>query len=193
MSREDCEFHMSFEWSKAGDRREKRRRRCQAWHEHVVQVLGAEAEEHWLLRGRRYRAFCVGPWSSGVSNPLLGALLSRSGGLLPVLVLHLLLAGPRYGNEIMAEIEDLTRGGWASNPGAIYPLLSLLESEGLIEGTWEGKRKRHRRFYTLTAEGREELRRLKELIRPGLQGAQQALERLARELYPEEQQGQGAP
>lgn len=183
MSKEEDEFSYTFQWRKGGQGREERRERAQAWQEHLKQVFGAEPEEHWLLRGRRFRAF-MGPWQATGSNPLLGLLLSRSGGLLPVLLLHLLAQGPRYGNELMGEIEELTQGGWVSNPGAIYPLLSLLEAEGLIEGSWETLHKRHRRFYSLTPAGKEELERLKELLHTGLLNALQVLEHIVQEMYP---------
>ena len=183
MSNEEDEFSYTFQWCKGGHSRRERRQRAQAWQEHLKQVFGAEPEEHWLLRGRRFRAF-MGPWRATGSNPLLGLLLSRSGGLLPVLLLHLLAQGPRCGSELMSEIEALTQGGWVSNPGAIYPLLSLLEGEGLIEGSWETPRKRYRRTYTLTPAGREELERLKEFLHTGLLNALQVLEHIVAEMYP---------
>ncbi len=183
MQQEPCQ------WRKRREGRAQHRERARAWHEHVRQVLGAEPGEHWFLRGRRYRACCMGAPELGGANPLLGLLLSRGGGLLPVFVLHLLAQGPRYGNEIMSEIEAQTEGGWVSNPGAVYPLLSLFEAEGLVEGSWEVPHKRHRRFYSLTAEGRDELRALKELVRPGLEDALRILGQIVQELYGEEGEG----
>jgi PadR family transcriptional regulator PadR len=182
VSREEDDFSYTLEWRKAGQGRKERRERAKAWQAHLKQVFGAEPEKHWLLRGRRFRAF-MGPWRATGSNPLLGLLLSRGGGLLPVLLLHLLAQGPRYGNELMGEIEELTRGGWVSNPGAIYPLLSLLEAEGLIEGSWETPHKRRRRFYSLTPAGKKELERLKGFLHTGLLNTLQVLEHIVEEMY----------
>ena len=180
--KEEDGFSFNFHWEKRGEKRE----RAEAWRDHLKRVFGVEPEEHWFLRGRRYRGFWEGPLQQAGSNPFLGLLLSRGGGLLPVLVLHLLAQGPRYGNEIMSEIEEQTQGGWASNPGAIYPLLALLENEGLIEGSWEAPQKRHRRFYTLTPQGEQELGRLKELLHGGLLNTLQVLKHIVEELYPPE-------
>lgn len=173
-------------WHEYEEHRARRRERAEAWREHLRERFGIEPEEHWFLGGRRFRACCCAPWEMQGPNPLVGLLLSRGGGLLPVYVLHLLAGGPRYGNEIMRELEERTEGGWVSNPGAIYPLLSMLEAEGVVEGSWETPHKRHRRFYHLTPLGQAQLQQLKELVRPGLVGALHTLERLVEELCPED-------
>lgn len=104
-------------------------------------------------------------------NPFVADLMSKGGGLLSLLVLHLLSEQPRYGNDIMREIEERTGGHWGSNPGAIYPLLSAMEESGLADGHWEDPDKRTRRIYKLTDNGRKELERLKEIMRPKLEEA----------------------
>ena len=93
-------------------------------------------------------------------NPFVAIVMSKGGGLLSLYVLHLLAEKPRYGNDIMREIEERTRGRWGANPGAIYPMLTLMEERGLVEGAWEDPQKRTRRIYSLTIAGREELERL---------------------------------
>jgi DNA-binding PadR family transcriptional regulator len=98
-------------------------------------------------------------------------VLSKGGGLLSLYVLHLLAEKPRYGNDIMREIEERTRGRWGSNPGAVYPLLAAMEERDLVQGTWEDPQKRTRRIYSLTPAGLEELERLKEVMRPKLEEA----------------------
>jgi DNA-binding PadR family transcriptional regulator len=118
-------------------------------------------------------------------NPFVGLVLSKGGGLLPLYVLHLLSRQPRYGNDIMRELEERSRGTWASNPGAIYPLLRLLERHGLLRGEWEDADKRTRRIYQLTEKGRREYEELKEMMQYGLQEALAVLQKLYDELYPE--------
>jgi DNA-binding PadR family transcriptional regulator len=48
-------------------------------------------------------------------------------------ILALLREGPLNGYQIMSEIEERSRGAWRPSPGAVYPALSQLADEGLIE------------------------------------------------------------
>jgi PadR family transcriptional regulator PadR len=157
------------------------------WREYLQQCLGQPPEQHWFFGGRRLMQWICGPGSPQTINPFVGLLLSKGGGLLPLYVLHLLAEQPRYGNDIMREIETRTNGRWSSNPGAIYPLLTFMESQGLVEGEWEQPLKRTRRFYRITERGRNELYRLKEVLRPGLEDALAALRRLLEDLYPSQE------
>jgi DNA-binding PadR family transcriptional regulator len=101
------------------------------------------------------------------------------------LVLHLLAQQARYGNEIMTELETRTEGRWLANPGAVYPLLDLLEQQGLVTGEWEDPQKRTRRFYRLTTTGQAELEQLKEVMRPKLEEVIVILGKLLANLYAE--------
>lgn len=65
-------------------------------------------------------------------------------------VLLLLADEPMHGYQLMQTIAQRTGGRWAPSPGAIYPTLSQLEDEGLIETSKEGGRK----LAGLTDEGR---------------------------------------
>ena len=107
--------------------------------------------------------------------------MSKGGGLLSLYVLHLLAEQPRYGNDIMRQIEVRTRGRWNANPGAIYPLLDSMEEQGLVAGVWEDPKKRTRRVYSLTPVGREELFRISQVIRPKLHEAIEVLSGLFEE------------
>jgi DNA-binding PadR family transcriptional regulator len=117
-------------------------------------------------------------------NPFVGLVLSKGGGLLPLYVLHLLSREPRYGNDIMKELERRSGGTWASNPGAVYPLLRMLERHGLLTGAWEDTDKRTRRIYRLTKQGRREYRELLQMMEPGLKEALRVMQSLYQELYP---------
>jgi DNA-binding PadR family transcriptional regulator len=134
-----------------------------AWRDYFKKAMGNWPEEHWIFGGRRFS-----PWHQGIDNfnPFVASLLSKGGGLLPLYVLHLVSQKPRYGNEIMDILAERTGGQWVSNPGAIYPLLTLLEREGFIAGQWEDPQKRTVRVYTLTATGKEELDRVKGIMSP---------------------------
>jgi PadR family transcriptional regulator PadR len=154
-----------------------------AWRDHFANFLGTPPEEHWLFGGRRFKPWTTGKWGSpGRFNPFVADLMSKGGGLLPLLVLYLLAEKPRYGNDIMREIEERTKGHGGPNPGAIYPLLTLMEDGGLITGYWEDPNKRTRRIYRLTDDGKQDLERLKEVMRPKLEEAINILRDLSDEL-----------
>lgn len=137
----------------------------QAWREYFHGQFGTLPEQHWIFGGRRFS-----PWHQGVAvfNPFVASLLSRGGGLLPLIILNLVSQQPRYGNELMDLLADLTRGQWVSNPGAIYPLLSDLENLGFIEGKWEDPDKRTMRMYTITPAGEAEVERIGTIVLPKL-------------------------
>jgi PadR family transcriptional regulator, regulatory protein PadR len=147
----------------------------EAWREFFHQTFGTWPEAHWIFGGRRFS-----PWHQGMDtfNPFVATLLSKGGGLLPLYVLHLIAQQPRYGNEIMELLAERTNGQWVSNPGAIYPLLALLEKEGFIEGKWEDPEKRTIRIYTITTNGQAEVARIEMIVRPKLVETVQVLQEL---------------
>jgi PadR family transcriptional regulator PadR len=153
------------------------------WRRFFAEFLGVAPEKHWLFSGRRFKPWLSGSWGPpGLFNPFVAMVLSKGGGLLSLYVLHLLAEKPRYGNDIMREIEERTQGRWGSNPGAIYPLLTVMEERGLVEGAWEDPQKRTRRIYSLTPAGHQELERLKEVMRPKLEEAIRILRDLCQDL-----------
>ncbi|MCD4686862.1 MAG: PadR family transcriptional regulator [Anaerolineae bacterium] len=153
------------------------------WRAAFEQFLGQPPEDHWMFGGRRFR-----PWQMGeaIFNPFVAMVLSKGGGLLPLYVLHLVAEEPRYGNELMTVIEERTDGAWGTNPGAIYPLLNDLEAQGLIQGEWEDPDRRTVRRYTITDAGREELDRLKAVMRPKLKEALDVLRNMLDDLDDDE-------
>ena len=54
-------------------------------------------------------------------------------GELRLALLALIADEPRHGYELIRAIEDMTGGGYAPSPGAVYPTLQLLEDEGAIK------------------------------------------------------------
>jgi DNA-binding PadR family transcriptional regulator len=67
-------------------------------------------------------------------------------------VLALLADRPMHGYEMIKEVEERSDGAWTPSAGSIYPMLQLLEDEGLIRGEdSDGKRR-----FTLTDAGRTE-------------------------------------
>ena len=114
-------------------------------------------------------------------DPFTGELRRRD--VLPLLVLHFIAEGPSYGNQLMERIAEITKGVLSVNPNTMYPLLRQLEARGLIRGHWEHPERRTRRFYELTAAGREHYRELEEQVRPFLDAVRSSIEDIVREVY----------
>ena len=155
------------------------RQMARFWREFFHDFMGTWPEEHWAFGGRRFS-----PWRQGMDhfNPFVASMLSKGGGLLPLYVMQLLSEGSRYGNEIMELITERTGGQWVANPGAIYPLMTVLEEQGLITGEWEDPRKRTVRIYQLTEVGKSELARLKAVVQPKLEEAIVVMHNIAHDL-----------
>ena len=103
-----------------------------------------------------------------------------------MLVLHLITSsdeGASYGNQLIEQIETLTRGTVVLNPNTIYPLLRELETRGLIAGRWEHPEKRSRRLYSVTAAGRKEYERLRKALEPFLDSIVDSITLIKRAVY----------
>ncbi len=73
-----------------------------------------------------------------------------------LLILGSLADRKMHGYEIALELEEQSGGLFRFQYGTLYPILHRLEKAGFIKGKWvkEGA-KRKRKYYTLTARGRE--------------------------------------
>lgn len=69
------------------------------------------------------------------------------------------LKRPEYGYSLL---RLLSEKGLEMDQNTLYPLLRRLESQGLLESQWEIQGSRPRRYYLLSATGREVLDELKE-------------------------------
>lgn len=77
-------------------------------------------------------------------------------GLVSYLVLELLDEQPRYGYEILKEIESLSGGHWEPSYGSVYPILYKFEENGYAERL-DVEDEPDRKYFELTDAGREEL------------------------------------
>src|SRR2546423_10114277 len=77
-------------------------------------------------------------------------------GLLIVAVLAQ-LRNEHYGYSLRTDLAAL---GIEMDEGTLYPLLRRLESQGLLESEWREEEKRNKRFYRLSAAGRQTLKLL---------------------------------
>lgn len=71
-------------------------------------------------------------------------------GMLRWIVLKLIDEGNRHGYDILRVLSERS---WGGGPGSVYPLLSMLEEEGLIAGRDENGK----RIYELTEFGKQQL------------------------------------
>jgi PadR family transcriptional regulator PadR len=69
------------------------------------------------------------------------------------------LREPKYGYAL---IDDLSQHGLDIEQGTLYPLLRRLEEQGLLESEWNVEGSRPRRYYVLSAAGRQLLGLLQE-------------------------------
>ena len=65
-------------------------------------------------------------------------------------ILALLEEGPRHGYQLIQDIRERSGGAWNPSPGSIYPALSALQDEGLIDDD----KVDGRRVFALTEAGR---------------------------------------
>ena len=84
-------------------------------------------------------------------------------GSVELLLLSLLEDRDRHGYEIGKLIEQRSGGRLQFRISSLYPVLCRMEDRGWIKGRWvEEAGERRRRFYRLTAKGREALALQKE-------------------------------
>ena len=82
-------------------------------------------------------------------------------GTLQYCVLALLADEERYGFDLVRSLAETD--GMVTSEGTIYPLLSRLRRDGLVETTWrESTSGPPRRYYSLTAAGRAALAAFKD-------------------------------
>lgn len=135
---------MHHHWHGRGGRHDMRR----AFHEYAEAMMasrgyGRGGDDEEGGRGRwGPRGVGGGGWGRGGGRPL-------GHGDLRILALALIGEKPRHGYDLIRAIADRFAGGYTPSPGAVYPLLTMLEEEDLISSAAEGAKK----LYTLTPQG----------------------------------------
>ena len=72
--------------------------------------------------------------------------------VLPMVILELLSSHELYGYLLITKLKDVT--GYTISDGTIYPILTRLYNEGLVNYKWvERETGIPRKYYTLTPEG----------------------------------------
>ncbi len=84
-------------------------------------------------------------------------------GFKEVIILKIISEGDVWGYNIVSKIRE--RYGVRLSPSIIYPILSDLESRGLIKSRIEFVGRRRRKVYSVTDEGREMVKAYHSLLR----------------------------
>jgi PadR family transcriptional regulator PadR len=80
-------------------------------------------------------------------------------GTLYLLILKILELEPRTGWAISQRLRQMSNETLQASHGSLYPALHKLEHEGWIRGEWkESETGRPAKFYSLTRDGRRQLR-----------------------------------
>jgi DNA-binding PadR family transcriptional regulator len=106
---------------------------------------------HGFGRGRFFSRF--GPGFAG--GPGMRAAKMLASGDLQLIILALLSEKPRYGYEIIKQIEEHSSGVYTPSPGMVYPALTYLEEVGYAASESEGTKK----LYKITEAGTEHLKK----------------------------------
>ena len=87
-----------------------------------------------------------------------GARLPVLQGTLQLLVLRVLMDGPKHGQAISRRLSDLSREWLQVDEGSLYPCLYRMENRGWIDSEERlSENNRRARYYRLTAEGKRQL------------------------------------
>jgi DNA-binding PadR family transcriptional regulator len=103
-------------------------------------------------RQKWYRHQSFNPWSRHgfMGFGASGATPSRfERGDLKYVILDLLKEKPRHGYDIITDMEKRFHGFYTPSPGSVYPILQLLEDQGLVISNQQAGKK----VYSLTQEG----------------------------------------
>ena len=80
-------------------------------------------------------------------------------GTLDLLILKAVSLGDQHGYGILLRIEQISRGHLPVQQGTLYPALYRLEDRGFLTTAWgTSANNRRAKFYSLTPEGRKQLR-----------------------------------
>src|SRR5437868_2567402 len=97
---------------------------------------------------------CKDPCATVSSMPIDGLATQLRKGVIEYCVLAMLMEMPRYGGEVIQMLR--ARGELVVSEGTIYPLLSRMRSEGLVETEWrDTPGGAPRRYYRLSRSGQK--------------------------------------
>src|ERR1700680_1027935 len=97
---------------------------------------------------------CKGPGGTLPAMPIEGLATQLRKGVIEYCVLAMLRGTSRYGGELIQVLRS--QDGLLTSEGTIYPLLSRMRSDGLVDTEWrETTGGSPRRYYRLTKAGQQ--------------------------------------
>ena len=95
----------------------------------MIAMMATQAASEWEADARRDRDRSRRPKNDWKDNVRVRKRRGRmfGSGELRLALLALINEEPRHGYELIRAIEDMTGGGYAPSPGAVYPTLQMLE------------------------------------------------------------------
>lgn len=94
-----------------------------------------------------------------MTNTAIDSILSEMRRGMLVLAVLSQLEHEEYGYSLLTRLAE---GGLEIDQGTLYPLMRRLENQGLLESDWRIEEARPRRYYKLSAQGRQVLSQLTE-------------------------------
>lgn len=82
-----------------------------------------------------------------------------SKGSIGMLLLSILSQQDMYGYQMIKELESQSENVFTLKEGTLYPLLHIMEKNGFLEAYWQQDNGRKRKYYTITNNGRDELKK----------------------------------
>jgi len=76
-------------------------------------------------------------------------------GSTEVIILTLLAERPMYGYEMVQELGQRSNGYFEMKEGLLYPTLHRMQQSGWLASSWQTVDGRRRKYYAITALGRE--------------------------------------
>jgi len=123
---------------------------------HFKDHEGSHRMRQWMMAGegrghRGHRHGGGGPFGRHRGGPFGGrGPRTFDAGALRLVVLGLIAEEPRHGYDIIKALEAKFQGSYSPSPGAIYPLLQMLEEADLVVSEAQG----NKRLFSITDEGR---------------------------------------
>jgi DNA-binding PadR family transcriptional regulator len=142
--------------------------RIEAFAREIGEQMGEQFAEAFGTGGPRSSG---GPGGAGRGGPRRGGpggFRTRgrvfNGDELRLVLLKLVEDAPRHGYELIKEIEQRSGGVYAPSPGMVYPTLTLLNDESLVDEVPDGARKK----FAITDAGRALLKAEAETVAEAL-------------------------
>lgn len=79
-----------------------------------------------------------------------------------MLVLSLLEDENMYGYQMIRKLSEKSKNVFEFQEGTLYPILHSLEEKNLISSYWDTTGTKNRKYYTITKEGKKNLKYMKE-------------------------------